>query len=170
MCLAASVSSAGSTKHIRAESPFLRRTVDESIAYSPTLAAIAERIEHSNVIVHVTCGYWNTLTLAGRTLWVSANADVRYLRVQVDCLLARPGLIAILGHELTHVSEVAAAPGVVDEQSFRHLFTAIGFSTCDCRDRFETDAAAAAGERVREDMLERGRVTRSRLVLTRINP
>lgn len=126
----------------------LQAVLDEMAGRSPRLVAILRTIDDSDVIVHVTCERFNTSLLDGRTLWVSATRDARYLRVQIDCQLPKARLVTILAHELQHVTEVAADPGVVDERSFARLFRTIGFSTCSVRAQFETDAAVAAGERV----------------------
>ena len=62
-------------------------------------------------------------------------------------------LLGIVGHELQHAVEIASAPNVVDDQSFKRLFTRIGYSGClSARgEQFETTAALETGERVREE-------------------
>jgi hypothetical protein len=135
---------------IRVETRQVRAVLASAIDRSPTLHALVKQIERSNVIVYVTCERFKTVTLQGRTAWGSASADARYVRVQIDCMLVNQDLVAILGHELQHVAEIAAAPDVVDVRSFARLFKAIGYPTC--RDeQFETDSAINAGERVRTE-------------------
>ena len=145
---------AQSVPRIRVESGRLRTELAHVIDRSPTLRGIVGQIEQSDVIVHVTCEHFVSVTLEGRTVWGSAGPDVRYVRVQIDCMLPDQRLVTILGHELQHVAEIAAAPDVVDTRSFTRLFKTIGFS-CRVRwpEQFETAQALAAGERVRQEYL-----------------
>jgi hypothetical protein len=139
---------------IRVESGRLHTQLARVTDRSPTLRAIVGQIEQSNVIVHVNCEHFVSVTLEGRTVWGSAGPDVRYVRVQIDCMLPNQRLVAILGHELQHVAEIAAAPEVVDTRSFTRLFTTIGYS-CGARwpERYETSQALEVGERVRQEYL-----------------
>jgi hypothetical protein len=140
--------------HVRPGSAHMRAVLDEAIRYSPTISDLVERIDASNVIVHVECARLHGLTLQGRTLFVVAKRDVRYVRVQVDCLLMTRELTAIIGHELQHVAEIAAAPDVVDEPSFGRLLQRIGFSVCcSTAEQYETNAALDSGARVGNEIL-----------------
>ena len=153
----ASPSQAESLRRIRTTSPYVHTLLARASEKSPTLRSIVERIAASNVIVYVTCERFPSVMLNGRTLWAEANREARYLRVQVDCMLSRASLVAILAHELQHVAEVAEAPAVVDSATFGRLFGAIGYSTCDrfVLEQYETTSAIAAGERVRQEFLAR---------------
>jgi len=140
--------------HVRAESTYIRVVLAEGVQYSPTFSTLVERIDASNVIVHVECARLNSLALQGRTLFVAATREVRYVRVQINCPLATRELTAIVGHELQHAAEIAAAPEVVDERSFGRLLQRIGFSKCWCaEEQYETTAAIDAGARVGDEML-----------------
>jgi hypothetical protein len=152
--VAAGRAGADDMERLRTDSTYLQTIIAETVHRSPTLRSIIREIDASNVIVHVTCAHMKRTTLEGRTLWVSASPEVRYLRVQVDCMLPRFELAAIVGHELQHVAEVARANGVVDQRSFGRLFSVIGFSTCRTEEQFETDGAILAGERVRQEYVD----------------
>jgi len=110
--------------------------------------------------VYLTCHQFATHVVSGRTMFSEASGGTRYLRVQVDCMLPRANLVMLLAHELQHVAEVADAPHVVDVRSFGKLFGSIGYVSCDGyrTEQYETNAALAAGERVREEFLHRGPV------------
>jgi hypothetical protein len=132
----------------------MQAVLAEGIQYSPTISALVDTLDASNVIVHVECAHLNSLTLQGRTLFVVAKRDVRYVRVQVDCLLMRRELMAIIGHELQHAAEIAAAEDVVDERTFARLLQKIGFlACCSTQERYETRGALDAGDRVMDEML-----------------
>jgi hypothetical protein len=146
---------AESFERIRSESALLTTVVETGFERSAAFRSLVERVEQSDVIVHLTCSRFKNRTLAGQTLLASAGPAVRYLRVQINCQQSDLALLSIVGHELQHVVEIASAPSVVDEKSFVRLFRTIGFATClgPEPDRFETSAALAAGERVRAEYL-----------------
>jgi hypothetical protein len=160
-------------ERIRTESGFLTAVVEAGIERSVSFRSLVERIEQSDVIVHLTCDRFKSGTLAGRTLLASAGPEVRYLRVQINCQQSDPALVSVVGHELQHVVEIASARSVVDDKSFTRLFRTIGFSTCWGAepDRFETAAALAASARVRAEYLHdlEWRVDASRRVAGRAN-
>jgi hypothetical protein len=138
---------------IRSKSSLLRSVVATTFDRSATFRSLVDRIEHSDVIVHLTCEQFSNLTLNGRTVLVTDTAHVRYLRVQIRCHQTAQFLVGIVAHELQHVAEIASMPNVIDDRSFGTLFRAIGFTTRDSfsGQQFETTAALDVGERVREE-------------------
>jgi hypothetical protein len=141
-------------EHIRPEAPMLKTAIATALEGSPTFRSIVERIDGSDVIVHMTCGYFKSATMAGRTMLSSAGRDFRYVRVQILCDQSSQALVAIVAHELQHVSEIASVQEVVDDNSFRRLYRKIGFPTCLSPEtnQFETAAAVEAGRRVRAEV------------------
>ncbi len=141
-------------EHIRPQSSLLRTAIATAFDSSPTFRSIVERIEGSHVIAHVTCGYFRSSLMAGRTMLAAAGPDVRYVRVQILCDQSLSALVAIVAHELQHVAEIASAPAVIDDSSFGRLYRKIGFPTCLSpeADQFETPAAVEAGQRVRTEV------------------
>jgi hypothetical protein len=132
----------------------LKTAIASALEGSPTFRSIAERIDGSDVIVHMTCGYFKSATMAGRTMLSSVGPDVRYVRVQILCDQSPQVLLAIVAHELQHVAEIASARAVVDDSSFGRLYRKIGFPTCLSPEtnQFETAAAVEAGRRVRAEV------------------
>jgi hypothetical protein len=152
LLVVASRSHADEMSRVRTESTDLRGILAEA-RRSPTVSALIEQIDASNVIAHLECAHFKSVTLEGRTFFVLARHDVRYVRVQIDCMLMRPQLMVIVGHELQHVAEIAAAPDVVDERAFAGLLKRIGFLTCrKWPEQYETEAALAIEERVYREM------------------
>jgi hypothetical protein len=151
--LAAPSARADGLVRVRVESPYLRSLVARATDRSAKLRGLIGQIEGTNVIVHLVCERFSRSTLRGRTLLGMANQHVRYVRVQVDCMLQERELVAIVGHELQHVAEIAAAAEVVDGRSLSALYRAIGFPTCGFgqSEQFETGNAIRVGERVREE-------------------
>jgi hypothetical protein len=138
---------------LRPQGSLLRHVVSTAFARSATFRALVDRIEHSDVIVHLTCEAFSRPSLRGRTALVSSSPSVRYLRIQVRCQEQTQPLVAIVAHELQHVAEIAATPRVIDDRSFATLFRAIGFATggpfgCE---QFETSDALDMEARVRAE-------------------
>jgi hypothetical protein len=148
---------AAEIERIRSETPLLNGILTTAYDRSAMFRSLVERIERSDVIVHLTCDRFNTSGLSGRTVLASASPGVRYLRVQIRCQQDDASLVAIVAHELQHVAEIAASSTVVDERSFAHLFGSIGFTTCLSltTEQFETTAALETGTRIRAEFFKR---------------
>ena len=148
---------ASELERIRSESPLLNRIVTTAYDRSAAFRSLVERIEQSDVIVHLTCDHFKATALAGRTVLASARVGVRYVRVGIRCEQDDASLVAIVGHELQHVAEIAASPDAVDDRSLAHLFESIGFAVCRSvwTEQFETTAALEMGTRVRTEFLKR---------------
>jgi len=155
-----SLAHATGVERIRAESPILKAAMTTAFERSPTFRALVDRIDRSDVVVYLTCASFQSYTLRGRTLLVSADTRIRYLRVQILCSQLDLDLTLIIAHELQHVVEVASAPSVVDDRSFGELFSRIGFRKCHTQasDQFETVAAMETGRRVYKEFLHHAAV------------
>ena len=94
-------------ERIRTESNQLATVFDRTVERSPTFRLVVERIQQSDVIVHLTCSNFRSLLLAGRTALVSGGPDVRYVRVEILCSQGESALVTIVAHELQHVLEIA---------------------------------------------------------------
>lgn len=153
---------ASSMARVRSESPLLRTVIANARDYSVTFQSLLERIEQSDVIVFLTCHRFEVGALGGQTALTVAHPGVRYLRVQVACQQSEQLLVAIVAHELQHVVEIAANVSVVDEQTFRRLFSAIGFQSClsPSGDQFETTAAIETGDRVRMEYRSQSKIAK----------
>ena len=65
-------------ERIRPEGRLLQAIVTSAVDRSATFRLLVDRIEHSDVIVHVTCGEWSGTLLQGRTVMTSAGPDARW--------------------------------------------------------------------------------------------
>jgi len=141
-------------EHIRPEAPMLRTAIAAAREGSATFRSIVDRIADSDVIVHMTCGYFKSALIAGSTMLSSVGPEFRYVRVQILCDQTPPALLAIVAHELQHAAEIASVRAVVDDSSFGRLYRKIGFPTCLSLEttQFETSAAVEAGRRVRAEV------------------
>jgi hypothetical protein len=142
---------------IRPESSLLRTVVAAAFDRSAIFRSLIDRIDHSDVVVHLTCEQFSSPTLNGRTVLVAATPFVRYLRVQIRCHQPTQLLVGIVAHELQHVVEIASTPRVIDDRSFGALYRTIGFATDegDRVEQFETTAAQTVGARVQAEFARR---------------
>jgi hypothetical protein len=135
------------------------RTVDarvtaalyEGVRRSRTFGALVAGVERSNVIAYIELLHELPPTTNGRLALVSKKSEHRYVRIQVRAFLAPDHIISVIAHELQHALEIAAAPSVVDDASLRKFYKRIGAGTSNASG-FDTDAARAAGERVRGEL------------------
>jgi hypothetical protein len=141
---------------IRAQG-LLSDAVQLGIERSNTFRALVGSVAQSDVIVHLTCGQFETTTLLGQTALVAATGHARYVRVQVRCERPLVLITETVAHELQHVVEIATNPSAVDDVSMVRLFSTIGFDNCasPAHERFETMAAQRVAVRVRREMEER---------------
>jgi hypothetical protein len=83
----------------------------------------------------------------------SPTRGVRRLLIKVDRIGGSPAsLTALLAHELQHACEVAAAPAIVDLQSFQKAFEKRGWKGTD---GFETQEAREVPRRVLTEFADR---------------
>jgi hypothetical protein len=148
---------AGGYQRVRTDSRYLRLVVASGIERSPTFRHIVDRLEQSDVIVEVQCGHFVGSQLAGRTVLLSAQPNVRYVLVELACWATTGPSLHMIGHELRHALEIADAPWVVDGPTLSLLYQNIGFATSGTARRamfgeFETENALEAGERVHHEL------------------
>jgi len=151
--LAAAGAEAGEkAAHVRCLSSSCQRLLQAATERSPVIRGFLEDLERSDVTVYVDLP--GSIAASQPRSWirfVSAAAGVRYLLVQIDPWRAPfHEQIALLGHELYHALEIAAAPDVTDVPSLRRLYARIGHQWGVTR--YETDQAQVAERLVRADL------------------
>jgi hypothetical protein len=127
-----------------------QRLMRDAVSQSATVRRLAERIEDSDLIVMLRFGLLS-LGKAGTTELLSVVPGTRYVLVTLDPRAVDHDRVARLGHELTHVVELADAPGVTNAETMRTLFRRIGWPSSG-RDNWETAAALETARRVVEDL------------------
>lgn len=134
---------------IRPTARRLRDAVERGISRSLTFRELIDRLEESDVIVHIAPQLQRREGIAGELQFATVSGGARYLRVTVKVDLPMPELVAMIAHELQHAAEVAARPDVVDSASLEELYRTIGFpSGLRCHD---THAARSIGVRVLDE-------------------
>jgi hypothetical protein len=136
----------------------LRRLVEDAARRSPAIRQLVDRLEALDVTVYIRIRPFSQTDLDGRVALLSSNGGHRYLVIELACGRSEIVQMATLGHELYHAVEIAAEPSVVDARTLATYYARIGMLTGDSDGRrtFETQAAAAAGERVRRELVTSG--------------
>ncbi len=159
ICVALVAASLTTLTHIRTLHPSLTAAIHAGVEQSGSFRALVDRINGSDVVVHVMFDEQPEAGMAGHVAFAMAAGGVRYVRLSVSARLRGCALLAILGHELRHVVEIADERSVVDQKSMAAFYSRIGERrTADRRAMFDTEAAVATGDRVRREVLGHGRV------------
>lgn len=136
---------------IRAVDPWIDELLAAGYAASPTFRELMNRLQRSDVIVHIEPGMVRTRA-AGMLRFVISASGVRYLRITIAMPSASPAAIALLGHELQHAAEVADDGAVLDGASFDALYRRIGDGCRKSPGRYDTRAAREAGRRILSEL------------------
>jgi hypothetical protein len=111
---------------------------------SPTFRAIADAIEGTDLLVYVELR--PGLATPGSVVFAGASGPFRVLRVRVRVPGCANALVAVLGHELQHVGELAEATEVRSEAGMARFYERHGYVDDDGGGgdgvrRYETTAA-----------------------------
>jgi hypothetical protein len=141
----------------------------DAASRSSIVAALMDELERTDVVVYVTdmlpAASGLASVPASYLSFLSHDATLRYVLVRIDHWRVTPSdEIALLGHELQHALEVAAAPEVLDAGGLAKLYRRIGWEGQ--ADRFETAAAKETGERVRSEVSRHASRKRSTPIAT----
>ena len=143
--------------HVRADSDDVRTLIDEGVRRSPTIRALVDRLDQSDVVAYVRIRSLSGVRLDGRLVFLTAGGGRRYVVVELSCERPRDVQLATLGHELRHAVEIADAPGVTDSRALAGFFARVGTNTGGWREQtFETASAVAAGRQVHHDLAAQG--------------
>lgn len=146
--------------HVRWANESGRALLVEGVRRSAVVRNLVDDLEHSDVIVYVS-GVMSAAPgaaggcaegVAAHLAFATAAGGLRYLHITLDTWRAGGwDAIPLLGHELQHALEVAAAPEVKDVWSFERLYFRIGWPSG--QRAYETDLARATGRRIQEELL-----------------
>lgn len=120
---------------------------------SATFRQLVRRIEASDVIVYVEIRHDLRGGVGGSMRFVTRSATDRFVRIQLNGTYNAHTLVAVLGHELQHVVEIADHAEVRSSEDLRVFYRRIGVRTG--IDTFDSDAARDAGYRVRAEILKK---------------
>ncbi len=115
---------------VRPITPELKQLVDLGYQRSDTFRSIVDGLVGLFVIVHLVPSASLPSGLVGGLQIVTTAAGYRYLRISMRTDLDPAVLIAALGHELQHASEIGQAPAVVDSGTLREFYRLTGIESC----------------------------------------
>jgi hypothetical protein len=140
--------------HVRGERG-MQRLIDEAARRSPAIQSSIDRLDSLDVVVYVRGALFTAVDLDGRVALLSTVGARRYLVIELACGRSELTQMTTLGHELFHAIEIAEEASVVSAGTLAAFYSRIGKQTGDSRGgrTFETEAAAAAGLRVRRQLL-----------------
>lgn len=136
---------------VRTTDSFVLRLLEEGQRRSVTFADLVAAVNATDVIVYVQRVDHLAPHVAGQLMLVPVPTGQRYLRIQVRRALTPNEMISLIGHELRHALEVAAAPQVRTQVQMAALYQAIGRGGMGAH-AYDTVAAQDAGERVRGEL------------------
>jgi len=112
--------------HVRTPSARIRELIHEGCRRSPTFRSIFETVEQSDLIVYVET---TAAAPPGVDAWLQYEGESpvnRFLRIFVKVPTSDEALIVLVGHELQHATEVAAASDVRNQRSLEALYRRAG--------------------------------------------
>lgn len=140
---------------IRTTGPHAAVTLQRGLTLCPTVRALAQQVERSDLIVYITCERRPQGRPDASMKFMHATTEFRFVQIVIDIELALPQRLALLGHELQHALEVAANPGIRDRKSFLEYYRQLSVRHLDLK-TLDTEAARQAGERVRQELAKAG--------------
>lgn len=140
-------------ERLRPQSPRMTTWLTRGLLRSPTMRALAERVEHGDVIVYLEIVYGIDPAVAACVSWMAATPSARYVRVSLRPNLREADAIAMIAHELQHVVEVIDHPGVVSADTLAGLYARIGHRTGYTGLTWDTLAALRAGDTARLEVV-----------------
>lgn len=151
-CAADSASESRVLSRVRSLDGRLGLALDEGYERSPTVRRLVDILDRSDLIVYLAA----TPCMQGQpgacTQVAAGRAGHRFARINLRPAQALSRVIAMMGHELQHAVEIAAAPEVVDAPSLAALFQRIGVRVRSGVETYETTAAIRAGEIVTAEL------------------
>jgi hypothetical protein len=126
-----------------------RDLIDEGRTRSSIVRSLIEALDAADVVVYVSVEPMD-LPGSAHLAFLTCGADTRYLLVRINTMANRTYQVAMLGHELQHALEVAAAKDVRDFDTFVALYQRIGWRTE--AGGFETERARQTGWLVQREL------------------
>ena len=120
---------------------------------SATFRQLVRRIERSDVIVYVEARRDLRDGVGGSMRFLARSATDRFVRIQLNADYSNHTLVALLGHELQHVVEVADHAEVQSPDDLREFYRRTGVRTGP--DTFDSEEARQAGYLVRAEIFRK---------------
>jgi hypothetical protein len=141
------------TARVRPMQPKVEKLLATGMDRSAAFRRLVREIEASDVIVYIEARRDLRAGLGASMRYVATSASDRFVRIQLDARHNPLVLVALLGHELQHVVEVAQNRSIRSADDLRAFYRKTGLRTGP--DAFDSEAARQIGYLVREELLGR---------------
>jgi hypothetical protein len=125
-------------RRVRSEKAAIVALIEEGIAQSRTFAALVATIDRTDGLVYVEDGKCPRGVRACLAMSIILAGPYRLLRIRVDSRRPRRALIASIGHELQHATEVLRETGIRSNAALYHYLQRAAPTS---QNAFETSAA-----------------------------
>jgi hypothetical protein len=145
-------------KHVRSAESAVRDLIADGYARSATMKAVVDRVEALPCVVYVVSTVKLSQGMRGALLhWPTANQRIPVLRVLLKTNLAHDEAIAVIGHELQHVTEAVDAEPIAGTLEMTEAFEELEpGSRGQHAHTFDTQAAIVVTLRIRDELQKRG--------------
>ena len=138
---------------LRTDDPIVTDLVTRGLDASDTFRQLYQRLERSDVIVHLRRGT-QVPAGSGYNQFITYAGSYRFLRITLNVDRVNDDAVALLGHDLRHAVELAEAPALDDSREYERMYDRIGYQSCAraaprC---YETHAAVVAGHDVMREL------------------
>ncbi len=138
--------------HVRSFSPSIASVIQLAGERSPTFRRLVETINASDSYVYVDEGECRDSDMRACLVNVTVGGRFRFIFVHVATGMADWDLMGSIGHELHHAIEVIDNRFVTSLLTMRSLYQRIGKQNSRHPNSYETAAAVAAGDAVRDEV------------------
>jgi hypothetical protein len=143
------------TSHLRPQSPRIERWLDAAEQSSPTVRALVERIERSDVIVYMDIRHDLRTNVSAGLTWMAATESARLVRASLRPDLPLADAVSMIAHELQHVVELVEQPDVRSNAAMVEFYRRIGRQSAGSGKQWDTAAAVAAGTIARLELIRK---------------
>lgn len=141
------------TARVRPMQPLVERLVAAGMGRSAAFRQLVRQIEASDVIVYIEARRDLRAGVGASMRFLATSATDRFVKIHLDANHNPHVLVALLGHELQHVVEVAQNRSIRSADDVRAFYRESGIRTGP--DSFDSEAARQMGYLVREELLGR---------------
>jgi hypothetical protein len=151
--VASSPAPANPNARVRPMQPLVEKLIATGMGRSAAFRQLVRQIEGSDVIVYIEARRDLRSGLGASMRFIATSASDRFVKIHLDASHNRHVLVALLGHELQHVVEVAQNRSIRSAEDLRAFYKKLGLRTGP--DSYDSEAARQMGYRVREELLGR---------------
>lgn len=138
---------------VRPMQPLVETLVATGLGRSAAFRQLVGQIEASDVIVYIEARRDLRAGVGASMRFLATSASDRFVKIHLDASHNPNVLVALLGHELQHVVEVAQNRSIRSADDLRAFYRETGMRTGP--DSFDSEAARQMGYLVREELLGR---------------